>query len=60
MMASYRTQLREDLTDMMQGSALAGWILNSNFNIVMPPYSPMRVDLKSMVPRKKSAKTQEY
>lgn len=39
----------------MQVSHLGGWVINSNFNIVMPPYRPM--NLKSIVPRKKSSKT---
>ena len=39
----------------MPGSHLGAWVINSNFNIVMPPYRPM--NLKSIVPRKKSTKT---
>ena len=36
-------------------SHLGGWIINSNFNSVVPAYRPR--NLKTLVPRKKSSKT---
>ena len=54
LLASYKMDLRSDL-DTMLGSrgALSEWVLNSNYNIVMPPYRPLKVDLKGIVPRGK-------
>ena len=55
LLASYKQKLSQDFGESTQVAQLGGWIINSNFNIVMPPYRPM--NLKTLVPRKKSSKT---